>query len=32
MTAPDATDTPGLMMPPPVFLLIAVAVALVLEW
>lgn len=32
MTTPDAADTPGLMMPPPVFLLIALVLAVALEW
>jgi protein-S-isoprenylcysteine O-methyltransferase Ste14 len=32
MTANEVSDTPGLIMPPPFFLLIAVALAIALEW
>jgi protein-S-isoprenylcysteine O-methyltransferase Ste14 len=32
MTVPDTQDTPGLMMPPPIFLGVAVVLALILEW
>lgn len=32
MSTNEVSDTPGLMMPPPYFLLIALALAVVLEW
>jgi len=32
MSAERANDTPGLMMPPPIFLIIAIVVALILDW
>ena len=32
MTAPEADDTPRLMMPPPIFLAIAAVAALILDW
>ena len=32
MTAHTSRDTPGLMMPPPLFVLIAVVIAFVLDW
>jgi protein-S-isoprenylcysteine O-methyltransferase Ste14 len=32
MTTPEASDNPGLIMRPPFFLLIALGVALLLEW
>jgi protein-S-isoprenylcysteine O-methyltransferase Ste14 len=32
MSVPDTQDTPGLMMPPPVFLGVAVLLALILDW